>query len=121
MTNKQRVLKAVHFFIDKRYQTTGGATCPLCEIFNLTCVGCPNYIFGKHEINPCYSALTFQKTRYVKVGINHPRRLFWIEALPILERLPKKAFTKKGYKNKYFKPLIKIDKRIYNEFINKQS
>lgn len=108
--------------------------CPLCLIFNFKsredhpCIGCPNNLFG---INRCLDSLTYGRLIFsVSIdklptpGKTHPRYLFWKEALPIIEKLPSKAFTVHGYKDEYFEFLKEIDERIYNKYyhdINKET
>ena len=127
MTNKEKVIQAIKQLME---HFLGGIheSCPLCLIFKpgTECAGCPNRVFGN-----CLSSLTYGKLIY-EAGLNsvmtiptagktHPRLLFWQEVLPIIKKLPNKAFTVKGYKNEYFKPLIEIDQRIYNNYIKQQN
>ncbi len=105
MTNKQKYLRVIRKLMKERYEKKQSFDCPLCTISDsTTCQSCPNIIFetiGNKSI-PCENAKTFEYNDEDQ-GIKSPRYLFWKEAYPILEKLPNKAFTEKGFDHKYFK------------------
>ena len=115
MTNKQKSLRAVRVLMDRRYLKGEEIYCPLCSLHDPQdvneCTGCPNTVFD-HD-----AGCTYSKTMGMNewAGKTNPRFLFWKEAYPTLEDRPSEAFTKRGYKDEYFKFLIEIDERIYNE------
>ena len=121
MTTQEKFIIAIKQLM-KKYQTLGTGGCPLCVITqnikgNTLCKPCPNTIFLPDGLDDpsCYRAKTY------KIGINRVYRLaryhFWKEALPILEKLPSRAFTLSGYKNSYFEFLKEIDERMFNKYL----
>ncbi len=127
MKNKEKTISAIKQLMEHYLNEKGTMLCPLCLIFNYgksECKGCPNEVFEDH----CLGSLTYGKLmadvdieEMPTPGKTHPRFLFWQEALPIIEKLPNEAFTVKGYKDKYFKPLIEINQRIYNNYMKTKS
>ena len=134
-TNQKRAIEAIKLLIVERYGKGIAICCPLCPIFKSfkyshleTCIGCPNSIFehnssipckgSKTFMEPCKGSKTFMDWQYtyppsrVYRNVCFNRKLFWMRALPRLEDLPSKAFTKKGYDDKYFWFLLDIEEVI---------
>ena len=124
-THKELTIDAIHELIEQRYKInhdgrTTHHSCPLCSIYH-NCEGCVNTIFTyqiAHKYNNnihrpssrCFVSKSYGL--YWSRGLTEPRLRFWELSLSILEKLPNKAFTRTGYRHKYFKPLLEIDLEV---------
>jgi len=120
-TKKDQTIEAIEKLINLRYVNGISIICPLCFIhsdfsFVNPCPGCPNNVFiGERFFRRCDNSKTFILWIKDKNIVSVERAEFWRQALPTLKVLPNEAFTKKGYRHKYFKFLIDIDNKIMNK------
>lgn len=135
MTNKQRAIEAFKE-LQYKYEHPEGQifrnikTCPLCKIFyynNLYCIPCPQASqTPSHGCLRFYTLCIIPKKEYVNMAdanefcysFYKQRAIFFKRAIPLLEKLPEKAFTKKGWKLKYFSFLDEIDEDLMNNPID---
>ena len=109
MNKQDRTIKAIEILIKDRYTDGKYIDCPLCKIF-YDCIGCPNHVFRKYKEE--FAGCTHRKTLKIRSIRNSGSLQFWQQALPELWKLPSWSFTKKGYKDEYFKFLVELDNKI---------
>ena len=125
MSNKEKTIEAIEELIHNYTNDDNETPCPLCGIHKdfktaiwvlPDCTGCPNAVLDTYM--GCCNFKTFDSLNAFKLGVpnNGPRLLFWKKALPTLEKLPPKVFTRSGFTKKAFKFLIDIDNEISDKW-----
>lgn len=127
-TNKELTLDAVDELIEKYAHPKGHSfvkvsSCPLCTIHLIglshesdgTCNGCPlcgyDFIYGCVDGDTGSPALHKMEGEYTGAAqyAYNIRRDFWKLVKPMLKKINKKYFTKKGYDAKAFDKIIKLN------------
>jgi len=128
---KKRLTIEAHQQIAKKYRTATDEeclfnhhSCPLCRIHGVpsiihanNCRGCP--LANKEGAMGCDEFLSYQeainyfnRSLYLIIPNNSfdKRAKFHEKLIPILEQIPAKRFTKKGWK--YFEEVEQVEKRM---------